>query len=199
MADNINPSEVSSRRNVEALIDAFKRETIKHAITPSRLGVLLEKILTMTDEEHAFLEKNIDRLTNDKLNSMNFGNIDISELDDIIQDIQKYITGQKPNRLLVFSGSAVVGILDIISDNMMHGVTEIFTSHYNLVNGKLGSSHVDSCVFTYARSFGLNSSNSNFGKWSDWQLLNSPHWVGTQDEYDAIESKDNYTLYFIKE
>ena len=67
-----------------------------------------------------------------------------------------------------------VGVMDILSDNMGHQLTEVFTTHY-VVETKDGrtvaGSHDDNKVFTYVRSYHIQGGTSTTptGTWGAWE------------------------------
>lgn len=55
--------------------------------------------------------------------------------------------------------NANVGTLDVFSDNMLHVLTTVFTTHFLLDDGNISSTHVDDKIFTYYRSWNYNAPN----------------------------------------
>lgn len=92
------------------------------------------------------------------------------------------------NRFRVVDGTYVVGVLDIISDNMGHLLTQIFTTHYILEMGAFGGTHSDSQVFTYYRSYGIRAGDGSVpvGTWTDWELLSATGGSDLPDDFTLI-------------
>ena len=110
------------------------------------------------------------------------GVIALEDLDKCGEDFIAYygLGGkQRPSmRLLVTSemaggdGRAVVGTLDIIGDNMMHQITQIFTTHLNYYKdtGFSMGAHTDTIVYQYFRSWGgFGGGNLPANQWTPWQ------------------------------
>lgn len=112
------------------------------------------------------------------------GTIALEDLDKCGEDFLAYygLGGeQRPSmRLLVTSnmaggdGRAVVGTLDIIGDNMMHQITQIFTTHLNYYKdtGFSMGAHTDTIVYQYFRSWGgFGGGTLPANQWTEWQSL----------------------------
>ncbi|MDO4158871.1 MAG: hypothetical protein Q4D41_00255 [Prevotellaceae bacterium] len=98
------------------------------------------------------------------------GSVNITELDSlyVTDDNRK---GEMPVLLQVKYGTLNVGILRVFSDGSGHCITQVLTTH-NILNedGTLAeSSHSDTEVYVYYRSYSFTSPNITTGTWSSWQ------------------------------
>lgn len=82
-----------------------------------------------------------------------------------------------------------VGIVDVVSDNMGHSITQILTSHFTYKDGTLlDNTHKDSALTMMFRSYGISRGDGSVevGKWSSWKPVND-----LTDVYVAINSAYN--------
>lgn len=99
----------------------------------------------------------------------------LSEIDSVSASANAYASGRVPCRLIVKDGTFIIGVLDIISDNARHVVSEIFTTHYILQDdGNFNGSHQDREIYIYYRSYSLDSPYLPTGEWTEWRLLSAP-------------------------
>ena len=105
----------------------------------------------------------------DFINKRIVGEIALEDLDKLSTSATTYFVGTAPVFLIVKKGTIIVGILQVFTDDMRHVVTQVFTTHYALVNGSFGSAHIDTKVFTYYRSYSISSPNIPTGTWSAWK------------------------------
>ena len=96
------------------------------------------------------------------------GVADIKDLDGLT-DIQSFIMGSGSCRRILKDGNYVVGTLDIFSDNMMHVITQVITTHYVIGEGGITSEHNDSEIHRYHRSYGVMSPHIEKGTWTAWK------------------------------
>lgn len=117
--------------------------------------------------------------------------VDIGDIDDLnTADCQLAAT---PTRYAVKKdtsrGTVVVALLDILSDDMRHVVTQVLTTHYVLSNGVLDTStHMDTEVYRYYRSCKISGGTLPVepGEWTPWQHLTPPMVALTQEAYDTL-------------
>lgn len=90
---------------------------------------------------------------------------------------------KKPNRVVVTYGSYVEGIMDVFSDSMGHGLTQVFLSNAVYVDGVLqGGVHRDGALTLMFRVFPFFTYDGcEIGKWSKWKPV-----VDLTEVYDAI-------------
>lgn len=142
--------------------------------------------------------------------------IGINELDFDLSKIASYVAVGKPCRFVVTdkkisgNGDYIIGILDCFSDNMLHVFTQVFTTHYLL---PFNGSHADDKIYTYCRTYHIQGGTSQIPEktWGEWKEYSSSEYadrikaledkfvVLTEDEYNAIETKDENKFYFIYE
>lgn len=118
-----------------------------------------------------------------------FPSIPINQLDTLGTDGSKAAfrdfvrdNTQLRYRVTMNDGGKTIGILDVLTDSMMHTLTEVITTHATLDDeGKLTDS-VHEChnLRTYFRSYNINSPflTNEKGSWSDWQELASGDFAG---------------------
>lgn len=103
------------------------------------------------------------------INTLEFSAIDLDR-DTII----KIAGAQLPTRYVVTQGLKNVGTLTCFGDNMIHMLTQVFTTHYTLPLN--GTEHSDEKIFTYYRSYHISGGTSTIptGTWGEWTLLVEP-------------------------
>ena len=99
--------------------------------------------------------------------------LDLSDIDLDFGRIQQAIVGTRPMFYIVTDntvGNYVVGTMCMFSDNMHHVLTQVLTTHF-LVQDGVFSSHVDSKVYTYYRSynFGAPGLEGPTRQWTEWR------------------------------
>lgn len=99
--------------------------------------------------------------------------IDLSAIDFDAQTIAKLALATIPTRYNVISSNKSVGIMEVFSDSNGHMVTEVFETHYTLVDGELGTAHLDDKIFRYMRSYHYNGGTSDIpvGTWGEWKQV----------------------------
>lgn len=103
--------------------------------------------------------------------------IDIEDIDTIpasIEDAAVMAIDTSHSRYILTHGNINVGAIDIFSDNLGHQLTEVLTTHYEMTSGDVEPSHSDVEVYTYYRSYNINSfelarKGVARGTWSEWQ------------------------------
>lgn len=86
-------------------------------------------------------------------------------------------------------GTVIVALLDILSDDMRHLVTQVLTTHYKFDNGVLNTdAHVDAELYQYYRSAKVSGGTLPVdpGEWTPWQPLIPRMKVLTQEQYDTL-------------
>lgn len=112
-----------------------------------------------------------------KLDSLAIKSIDIEDIDTIpasIEDAAVMAIDTSHSRYILTHGNINVGAIDIFSDNLGHQLTEVLTTHYEMTSGDVEPSHSDVEVYTYYRSYNINSfelarKGVARGTWSEWQ------------------------------
>lgn len=102
--------------------------------------------------------------------------IDLSAIDFDSDTLVKLAMCQVPTRYNVISSNKSVGIMEVFSDSNGHMVTEVFETHYTLVDGELGTAHLDDKIFRYMRSYHLaqgGTSDIPLGTWGEWKQVYS--------------------------
>lgn len=99
--------------------------------------------------------------------------LDLSDIDLDVARIQQAVLGKRPMFYIVTDnsvGNYVVGTMCMFSDNMHHVLTQVLTTHF-LVQDGVFSSHVDSKVYTYYRSynFGAPGLEGPIRQWTEWR------------------------------
>ena len=114
----------------------------------------------------------------EKLDGMDAENlvavVDLADIDDLkTADCQLATT---PTRYAVKKttsrGTVVVALLDILSDDMRHVVTQVITTHYVIENGVIDTSvHRDGELFRYYRSCKVSGGTLpvDAGEWTPWK------------------------------
>lgn len=112
-----------------------------------------------------------------KLDGLAVKSIDIEDIDTIpasIEDAAVMAIDTSRSRYILTYGNINVGAIDIFSDNLGHQLTEVLTTHYEMTSGDVEPSHSDVEVYTYYRSYNINSfelarKGVARGTWSEWQ------------------------------
>lgn len=136
----------------------------------------------MTEEDLAKLRQACKEEVMAELEPRLMGEMSLTEMTDMTgEDAKKYIftAYKKPHRYVVTDGMRVVGMLEIISDNLGHVVTQLFMTHCVLTDGTFNGSHSDVHVYRYYRSYNVNSSLMPKEAWSEWKIMS------TSDSEDA--------------
>lgn len=99
--------------------------------------------------------------------------IDLSAIDFDSDTLVKLAMCQVPTRFNVVKNNKVCGTMEVFSDDMGHMVTEVFETHYTLVDGELGTAHLDDKIFRYMRSYHYNGGTSDIpvGTWGEWKQV----------------------------
>lgn len=114
----------------------------------------------------------------DSIESINLiGVIDVEDLDGMgvsSKEAQEYALGMKQSLFIVKGSNKIVGFLRVISDEQLHQITQILTTHYDIdSSGNLKTNgHDDTAIFTYYRSYGITSPNNPRGEWTAWKEVN---------------------------
>ena len=116
----------------------------------------------------------------DSISSINFDNIDnIKNLEDTYEGKPLIYAVTKSKNTSNGSVNVIIGILEIIGDDMSHVVTQILTTHclYNADTKQFDfSAHTDDKIYKCYRSYNINSPNltSPKGAWTDWSPFVDP-------------------------
>lgn len=108
------------------------------------------------------------------INSISFDNIDnIKNLEDTYEGKPLIYAVTKPKNTSNGSVNVFIGILEILSDDMSHLVTQILTTHcfYNTDTKQFDfKSHSDDKIYKCYRSYNINAPHLTIAKgtWSDW-------------------------------
>ena len=108
------------------------------------------------------------------ITSISFNNIDnIKNLEDTYEGKPLIYAVTKPKNTSNGSVNVIIGILEIIGDDMSHVVTQILTTHclYNADTKQFNfDAHSDDKIYKCYRSYNINSPNltSPKGAWTDW-------------------------------
>lgn len=108
------------------------------------------------------------------INSISFDNIDnIKNLEDIYEGKPLIYAVTKLVKLKNGNVNAIIGILEIIGDDMSHVVTQILTTHciYNADTKQFDfNSHRDDVIYQCYRTYNVNSPHltNTKGTWTDW-------------------------------
>ena len=99
--------------------------------------------------------------------------IDLSEIDFDSGTLVKLAMCQVPTRFNVVKNNKSCGTMEVFSDDMGHMVTEVFETHYTLVDGELGTAHSDDKIFRYMRSYHISGGTSDIpvGTWGEWKQV----------------------------
>lgn len=99
--------------------------------------------------------------------------IDLSAIDFDSSTLVKLAMCQAPTRFNVVNNNKVCGTMEVFSDDMGHMVTEVFDTHYMLVDGELGTAHLDDKIFRYMRSYHISGGTSTIpvGTWGEWKQV----------------------------
>lgn len=74
--------------------------------------------------------------------------------------------------LVMFNDAQSCGVVDMFMDSLRHGLTQIYTTNSNLVDGTFTDAHTDGVVYKYVRHFGvMNVGAYEQGKWTDWEQV----------------------------
>lgn len=103
------------------------------------------------------------------------GSIDVANLDAMpgsTSEARKMVMDALHSRWTLTYRGANVGVVDVLSDSMLHQLTEVLTTHYSMnTEGKLNfSGHNDKAIYRYFRSYNINSAHltNEQGTWTDW-------------------------------
>lgn len=108
------------------------------------------------------------------ITSVSFDNIDnIKNLEDSYEGKPLIYAVTKPKNTSNGSVNVIIGILEIIGDDMSHVVTQRLTTHcvYNTNTKQFDfSSHTDDRIYQCYRSYNINSPllTNTKGTWTDW-------------------------------
>ena len=108
------------------------------------------------------------------IHSISFNNIDnIKNLEDTYEGKPLIYAVTKPKTTSNGSVNVIIGILEIIGDDMSHIVTQRLTTHcvYNTNTKQFDfSSHTDDRIYQCYRSYNINSPllTNTKGTWTDW-------------------------------
>ena len=99
--------------------------------------------------------------------------IDLSAIDFDSDTLVKLALCQAPTRFNVVKNNKSCGTMEVFSDDMGHMVTEVFDTHYTLVDGELGTAHLDDKIFRYMRSYHISGGTSDIpvGTWGEWKQV----------------------------
>ena len=108
------------------------------------------------------------------ITSISFDNIDnIKNLEDTYEGKPLIYAVTKPKNTSNGRVNVIIGVLEIIGDDMSHVVTQILTTHcfYNADTKQFDfSAHTDDKIYKCYRSYNINSpllTNAK-GTWTDW-------------------------------
>ena len=114
------------------------------------------------------------------ITSISFNNIDnIKNLEDTYEGKPLIYAVTKPKSTTNGNVNVIIGVLEIIGDDMSHVVTQILTTHclYNADTKQFDfSAHTDDKIYKCYRSYNINSPNltSPKGAWTDWNPFVDP-------------------------
>ena len=114
------------------------------------------------------------------ITSISFDNIDnIKNLEDTYEGKPLIYAVTKPKTTSNGKVNVIIGVLEIIGDDMSHVVTQILTTHclYNADTKQFDfSAHTDDKIYKCYRSYNINSPNltSPKGAWTDWNPFVDP-------------------------
>lgn len=128
------------------------------------------------------------------ITSISFDNIDnIKNLEDSYEGKPLIYAVTKPKKTSNGSVNVFIGVLEIISDDASHIVTQILTTHslYNANTKQFDfSAHSDDKIYKCYRSYNVNSPilDSPKGAWTDWNPFVNPT---IQSVIDILNRKIN--------
>lgn len=107
-----------------------------------------------------------------KLDNLAVKRIEIGDIDTI--PITMATDTFHSRYILTYGNIFNVGAMDIFSGNRGQQLTEVLTTHYKMTSGGTEPSHSDVEVYTYYRSYNINSAELTkkgvpIGTWSEWQ------------------------------
>lgn len=114
------------------------------------------------------------------INFISFDNIDnIKNLEDTYEGKPLIYAVTKPKTTTNGSVNVIIGILEMIGDDMSHVVTQIFTTHclYKADTKQFDfTAHSDDKLYKCYRSYNVNAANltSPKGTWTDWNPFVDP-------------------------
>lgn len=99
--------------------------------------------------------------------------INLTDLDFDLSMIGKIISGSNSCKFVVMRNSKNVGILECFSDDMMHMLTQVFTTHYIAPFSGGALTHSDNKIYQYFRSYHLSGGTSTIPSrtWGEWKLV----------------------------
>lgn len=149
-------------------------ETSAGLLTPAILEKIAEDLTVVSDSFKKFV-----------------GEVSLDELDNMTS--VRYATGQLPSIYKVTFSGKVVGLLFVYSDTGSHELTQELHSTMIPQDGVVNGTHVDGEPRVLTRTYNLGSH-----QWSPWR--GKPSFVTlSEDEYDALGTKDPDTYYYIYE
>ena len=114
------------------------------------------------------------------ITSISFNNIDnIKNLEGTYEGKPLIYAVTKPKSTTNGRVNVIIGVLEILGDDMSHVVTQILTTHclYNADTKQFDfSAHTDDKIYKCYRSYNINSPNltSPKGAWTDWNPFVDP-------------------------
>lgn len=130
-----------------------------------------------------------------------FNMIDVADIDDMdYSSLAPFRTANTQVRFTVTntvqSVKYKVGVLDVFSDSSGHVLTQVFTSHYAIINGQIDTTqHNDNVVCQYYRSVKINGGTlpTDVGVWTSWKVMNNSIINQLQSSISEIQQKVDYT------
>ena len=109
----------------------------------------------------------------EKADAAILGTVDIGDLDSVtVNEGLASVMGRGPHRFNVMDDGKVVGLLQVLGDEMLHVCTQVLTTHRSIdKEGNLITAHRDDVVNIYYRSMGLRNSSIPSGTWTRWKKL----------------------------
>lgn len=117
------------------------------------------------------------------------GELALQDIDFTSDSIREYIRNGKQVIYRVRAQSYLVGLLFVYSDSMGRILTQVFQTHYDLLEHPDFSVHYDDKTFTYVRHYNYRAINSTIpqGTWGSWKL------TGSSDFYQQVTDALRHT------
>lgn len=184
-------TETEARTEADAALQAaIDAEAAARKAGDTALQENITAEATARKEAEATLQKGIDTLQ--KQIDGTHPTIDITEIDSIPASVADAVTMAKDTLHTRYTVTAAyrdsgstklaVGVLDVMSDNMGHGLTEVLSTHYMFTANADGetytldaSGHDDTTVRQMWRSYVIQGGTTGVaaGKWTAWRLMNN--------------------------
>lgn len=193
--------------HITQLVDNFRAETQKDAITPESLGALLQAMVNLLQGTAEQKEVNaiaetlkgsgesllaLQNLINAIVEKTSRGTmyhakgiippmIDLSQVDSVpgVTSSSQMARMSFPVEYIVTSMGYPMGTLFIFGDSMGHAVTQVIVTHSLLDESGVLSANHGNALHVYYRRYNITTHHGTAGEWTPWQDFVSPEKFAT--------------------